>query len=119
VKVGLFAAGFESDVAATLAARARALREQGARIVVLLFPPSGPTAFTAAQALLPSAREAGRGRVVLGRRDDPAADPNAKDPGLAAAARVEGNGQSLLRLDVHLGDGPCRSRPPRRTAIRS
>jgi len=111
VRVGLFAAGFEPDVAATLAARARALREQGARIVVLLLHPRGPTAFTAAQALLPSAREAGVDVVVLGRRDDPAADPNAKDPGLPPLLAVEGNGQSLLRLDVHLGDGPLSLAP--------
>src|SRR5204863_7240603 len=106
VEVGLFAAGFEANVAATLATRARALREQGARIVVLLLHPRGPTAFTAAQALLPSARAAGVDLVILGRRDDPAADPNAKDPGLPPLLAVEGHGQSLLRVDVHLGDGP-------------
>jgi hypothetical protein len=44
--------------------------------------------------------------VVLGRRDDPAADPNAKDAALPPLLAVEGQGQSLLRLDVHLGAGP-------------
>jgi cytochrome c554/c'-like protein len=111
VKVGLFAAGFEADVAATMAARARELREQGARIVVLLLHPRGQTAFTAAQALLPRAKTAGVDLVVLGRRDDPAADPNAKDPGLPPLLAVEGHGQSLLRLDVHLGEGPLTLAP--------
>ena len=106
VKVGLFAAGFETDPGATIAARSRGLREQGARIVVLLLHPRGASAFTAAQALLPAARAAGVDLVILGRRDDPAADPNAKDPGLPPLLAVEGHGQSLLRVDVHLGDGP-------------
>jgi hypothetical protein len=105
VKVGLFAAGFEGDVASTLSARARSLREQGARLVVLLLHPRGPNAFPAAQALLPAAKAAGVDLVVLGRRDDPAADPNAKDPGLPPLLAVEGHGQSLLRVDVHLGEG--------------
>jgi len=104
--VGLFAAGFETDPGATIAARSRGLREQGARIVVLLLHPRGASAFTAAQALLPAARAAGVDLVILGRRDDPAADPNAKDPGLPPLLAVEGHGQSLLRVDVHLGDGP-------------
>jgi len=111
VKVGLFATGFEADVAATMAARARGLREQGARIVVLLLHPKGENAFPAAQALLPAAKAAGVDLVVLGRRDDPAADPNAKDPGLPPLLAVEGNGQSLLRLDVHLGEGPVALAP--------
>ena len=106
VKVGLFAAGFETDPGATIAARSRGLREQGARIVVLLLHPRGASAFTAAQALLPAARAAGVDLVILGRRDDPAADPNAKDPALPPLLAVEGHGQSLLRVDVHLGDGP-------------
>jgi hypothetical protein len=111
VKVGLFASGFEADVAATMAARARGLREQGARIVVLLLHPRGQTAFTAAQALLPAAKAAGVDVVILGRRDDPAADPNAKDPGLPPLLAVEGHGQSLLRLDVRLGEGPLTLAP--------
>ena len=106
VKVGLFAAGFEADPGATIAARARGLRDQGARLVVLLLHPRGPSAFTAAQALLPAARAAGVDLVILGRRDDPAADPNGKDPGLPPLLAVEGHGQSLLRVDVRLGDGP-------------
>src|SRR6266550_157561 len=52
VKVGLFAAGFEADPGATIAARSRGLREQGARLVVLLLHPRGASAFPAAQALL-------------------------------------------------------------------
>jgi len=111
VKVGIFAAGFEADVAATMAARARRLREQGARMVVLLLHPRGDAAFTAAQALLPAAKAAGVDVVVLGRRDDPAADPNAKDSGLPPLLAVEGHGQSLLRLDVHLGSGPVALAP--------
>src|SRR5438067_13432931 len=106
VKVGLFAAGFETDPGATIAARSRGLREQGARIVVLLLHPRGASAFTAAQALLPAARSAGVDLVILGRRDDPAADPHAKDPALPPLLAVEGHGQSLLRVDVRLGDGP-------------
>jgi len=111
VKVGLFAAGFEADVASTMAARARALRDQGARLVVLLLHPRADTAFTAAQALLPAAKAAGVDVVVLGRRDDPAADSNAKDAALPPLLAVEGHGQSLLRLDVHLGTGPLALAP--------
>ncbi len=106
VKVGLFAAGFEADPAATIASRARALRGEGARLVVLLLHPRGDNAFTAAQALLPAARTAGVDLVVLGRRDDPATDPDRKEAGLPPLLAVEGHGQSLLRLDVHLGNGP-------------
>jgi hypothetical protein len=111
VKVGLFAAGFEADVGASLRARAGALRGQGAQLVIVLLHPRGPNAFAAAQALLPAAKAAGVDVVVLGRRDDPAADPNAKDPGLPPLLAVEGHGQSLLRLDVHLGTGPLALAP--------
>jgi hypothetical protein len=106
VKVGLLAAGFEQDPAATIAMRARGLRESGARLVVLLLQPRGDTAWTAAQALLPAAKVAGVDLVVLGRRDDPAADPDRKDPGVPPLLAVEGHGQSLLRVDVQLGQGP-------------
>jgi len=106
VKVGLFAAGFEADVPAAMAARVRALREQGARLIVLLLHPRGANAFPAAQALLPAAKAAGVDLLVLGRRDDPAGDPNARDPGAPPLFAVEGHGQSMLRLDVHLGEGP-------------
>jgi len=105
VQIGLFAAGFEADPLATISIRARGLKEQGARLVVLLLHPRGDNAFTAAQALLPALRTAGVDLVVLGRRDDPAADPNRKDPGLPPLLAVEGHGQSLLRVDVHLGEG--------------
>jgi hypothetical protein len=44
--------------------------------------------------------------LVLGRRDDPSTDPDRKDAGLPPLLAVEGHGQSLLRLDVHLGNGP-------------
>ena len=111
VKVGLLAAGFEADPAGTAAVRARGLREQGARLVVLLLHPRGDNAFAAAQALLPALRTAGVDLVVLGRRDDPAADPNRKDPGLPPLLAVEGHGQSLLRVDVHLGQGPLSLAP--------
>lgn len=105
VKVGFFAAGFEQDPAATIAARARGLREAGARLVVLLLHPRGDGALPAAQALLPAAKAAGVDLVVLGRRDDPAADPNRKEPGLPPLLAVEGHGQSVLRVDVQLGQG--------------
>ena len=105
VKVGVFAAGFEPDPAAVVAARAKGLREQGARLVVLLLHPRGDNAFTTAQSLLPAAQAAGVDLVVLGRRDDPAADLDRKDPGPPPLLAVEGHGQSLLRIDVHLGKG--------------
>ncbi len=105
VKVGLFAAGFEADPATTIAARARGLRDQGARLVVLLLQPHGDGTFTAAQALLPAAKQAGVDLVVLGRRDDPATDPDRKDAGPPPLLAMEGHGQSLLRVDVHLGRG--------------
>ncbi len=111
VKVGLFAAGFEADPGATIAARARGLREQGAKLVVLLLHPRGDNALTAAEALLPAARSAGVDLVVLGRRDDPATDPDRKDPGLPPLLAVEGHGQSLLRVDVHFGEGPLSLAP--------
>src|SRR5207237_9652631 len=78
VKVGVFAAGFEQDPPAVISARTKALRDQGARIVVLLLHPRGDNAFTAAQALLPAARSAGVDLIVLGRRDDPSTDLNRK-----------------------------------------
>ena len=106
LKVGLFAAGAEPDPAAAIAARARGLREAGARVLLLLLHPRGESAFPTAQALLPAAKAAGVDLVVLGRRDDPAADPNRKDPGPPPLLAVEGHGQSLLRLDVKLGQGP-------------
>ena len=111
VKVGLFAAGQEADSATSMAARARALREEGASIVVLLLHPRGASAVPAAQALLPAARAAGVDLVVLGRRDDPAADPNRKEAGPPPLLAVEGNGQSILRVDVTLGKGPLALAP--------
>ena len=103
VQVGLFAAGFEPDVPRVIAARARELRDQGARLVVLLLHPRGENTFTAAQALLPAAQEAGVDLVVLGRRDDPATDPNRREAGVPPLLAIEGHGQSFLRVDVHLG----------------
>jgi hypothetical protein len=111
VKVGIFAAGLQADPPATFAARARGLREQGARIVVLLLHTRGDSALTSAQALLPAAQAAGVDLVVLGRRDDPAADPNRKESGRPPLLAVEGHGQSLLRVDVHLGQGPLSLAP--------
>ncbi|TMA29565.1 MAG: hypothetical protein E6J78_02120 [Deltaproteobacteria bacterium] len=104
--VGIFAAGHEADPASTIAARARGLREQGARLVVLLLHPRGDVAFTSAQAILPAAKAAGVDLVVLGHRDDPAVDPDRKDPGPPPLLALEGHMQSLLRVDVHLGKGP-------------
>ena len=111
VKVGLFAAGFEPDVPAVIAARAKALREEGARVVVLLLHPRGDNTFTAAQALLPAAQAAGVDVVVLGRRDDPATDLDRKEASAPPLLAIEGHGQSLLRLDVHLGRGPLSLAP--------
>ena len=113
VKVGLLAAGHEQDPSASIAARARGLREQGASIVVLLLQPRGSSAVPAAQALLPAAQAAGVDLVVLGRRDDPAADPNRKDAGPPPLLAVEGHGQSVLRVDVTLGKGPVALAPAR------
>ena len=111
VKVGLFAAGFEADVPRVIASRARALRDEGARVVVLLLHPRGDNTFTAAQALLPAAQAAGVDLVVLGRRDDPATDGDRREAGAPPLLAVEGHGQSLLRVDVHLGQGPLALAP--------
>lgn len=111
VKVGLFAAGFEPDVPGVIAARAKALREEGARLVVLLLHPRGDNSFTAAQALLPAAQAAGVDLIVLGRRDDPATDPDREEGSTPPLLAIEGDGQSLLRVDVHLGQGPLSLAP--------
>jgi hypothetical protein len=109
--VGIFAAGHETDPAATIAARAKGLRDQGAKLVVLLLHPRGDAAFSAAQALVPAARAAGVDLVVLGHRDDPAVDPDRKDASLPPLLALEGHGQSLLRVDVQLGAGPVALAP--------
>jgi hypothetical protein len=109
VKVGLFAAGYEDDTAATIAARAKELKAQGARLVVMFALPHGSSTFAAAQAMLPAAKEAGVDLVVLGKLDDPASDANRKDN--AGLLAVEGHGQSLLRVDVKLGTGPLQLAP--------
>jgi hypothetical protein len=106
VKVGLFAAGFEEDAKATIDARAKDLRAQGAKLVVMLAVPRGDGTFAAAAALLPSAKAAGVDLVILGRLDDPATDLNRRDAGAPPLLAVEGHGQSLLRVDVQLGSGP-------------
>ena len=111
IKVGLFAAGFEPDASRVIASRAKALRDEGARLVVLLLHPRGDNSFTAAQALLPAAQAAGVDLVVLGRRDDPATDPDRKEAGAPPLLAIEGHGQSLLRVDVHLGQGPLSLAP--------
>lgn len=111
VKVGIFAAGLEEDAGRVIAARAKGLREEGARLVVLLLHPRGDNTYAAAQALLPAAKAAGVDVVVLGRLVDPATEPNRKDPGPPALFAIEGNGQSLLRLDVQLGNGPLQLAP--------
>jgi hypothetical protein len=111
IKVGLFAAGQEADPAASMAGRARELREQGASIVVLLLQPRGSSAVPAAEALLPAAQAAGVHLVVLGKRDDPAADPNRKEAGPPPLLAVEGHGQSILRVDLVLGTGPLALAP--------
>ena len=106
VPVGLFAAGLGENPQATIAARAGGLRAQGARVVVLLLQPAGDNGFGAAQALVPAAREAGVDLIVLGKRDDPASDPNRKDASTPPVLAPEGHGQSLLRVDLVLGAGP-------------
>ncbi|HEX4384710.1 MAG TPA: hypothetical protein VH083_17240, partial [Myxococcales bacterium] len=50
IKVGLFAAGFQEDPKATIAARAKELRAQGAKLVVMLAIPRADGAFSAALA---------------------------------------------------------------------
>src|SRR2546429_337923 len=67
VKVGLLAGGHEPDPWASIAARARGLREQGASIVVLLLQPRRSRAFPAAQALLLAAQAASVDLRGLGR----------------------------------------------------
>ena len=106
IKVGLFAAGFQADAKATIDARARDLRAQGAKLVVMLAVPRGDGTFAAAQALLPLAKAAGVDLVILGRLDDPGTDLNRRDQGAPPLLAVEGHGQSLLRLDIQLGSGP-------------
>lgn len=101
VRVGLL----ESRDGKDLGRPAKELRDKGARLVVLLLHPQGEK-WTAAQALLPQAQAAGIDLVVLGSRDDPASDPNLKLAGPPPLLAVEGHGQSLLRVDVHLGAGP-------------
>ena len=113
VKVGLFAAGFQEDPKKTIAARAQELRAKGARLVVMLAIPRADGAFAAAQAMLPAAKAAGVDLVVLGRLDDPASDLNRRDTAGPPLLAVEGHGQSLLRLDVHLGKGPLALAPTR------
>jgi hypothetical protein len=111
IPVGVFAVGFEEDAKATIDARARDLRSQGARLVVMLAIPPGDGTFAEAQALLPSARAAGVDLVVLGRLDDPASDRNRRDASTPPLLAVEGHAQSLLRVDVHLGAGDGTARP--------
>jgi len=105
VRVGFFAAGYEDDPKATIQARAKDLRGRGARLVVMLAIPRGDNTFAQAQALLPSAKAAGVDLVVLGHLDDPATDLDRRDAGSPPLLAVEGHGQSLLRVDVQLGEG--------------
>ncbi|HEX4383600.1 MAG TPA: multiheme c-type cytochrome, partial [Myxococcales bacterium] len=116
IKVGLFAAGFQEDPKATIAARAKELRAQGAKLVVMLAIPRADGAFSAALALLPAAKAAGVDLVVLGHLDDPASDLNRRDVSGPPLLAVEGHGQSLLRVDVHLGEGPLKLAPSREDA---
>lgn len=102
VPVGIFAAGLGENPEKTIAARAADLRAQGARIVVLVLHPRGDRALSAAEALLPAAREASIDLVVLGRCDDPATDPPRIAPGEPPLFALEGHGQSLLRIDLEL-----------------
>jgi Cytochrome c554 and c-prime len=102
VPVGILAAGLGPDPAQTVRARAAELRRQGARVVVLLAHPRG--SWQEAQRLA----QAAPGQidlVVLGHLDDPATDPNRSDPGPPVLLSVEGQGQSLLRVDLQLPEG--------------
>jgi len=103
VPIGLFAAGLEPEPAQSIAARAAALRKDGARFVVLILHPSAANdgrALASAQQLLAASRAAGVDLVVLAHRDDPALDPNYAEPGSPPLVALEGHGQSLLRLDL-------------------
>ncbi|HKC60276.1 MAG TPA: multiheme c-type cytochrome [Myxococcales bacterium] len=102
VPVGIFAAGLGPDPAQTVRARAAELHRQGARVVVLLAHPRG--SWQEAQRLA----QAAPGQidlVVLGHLDDPATDPNRSDPGPPVLLSVEGQGQSLLRVDLQVPEG--------------
>lgn len=112
VPVGLFAAGLgEGKPEALIAERAAQLRREGARLLVLVLHPRGDRAHAAAAALLPAARAAGVDLVVLGRRDDPALDPDGVEAGPPLLVRVEGHGQSLLRVDLALPRGAAPGAP--------
>jgi hypothetical protein len=102
VPIGLLAAGRSPD--ARIKERAAALKQQGARAVVLLAIPTGP-AWQGAQDLARSSRDAGVDFVVLGHLDDPATDPNRAEPGPPPIFSVEGHGQSLLRVDLRFPVG--------------
>ena len=102
VPIGLLAAGQSPD--ARIKERAAALKQQGARAVVLIAIPGGP-AWQGAQELARSSRDAGVDFVVLGHLDDPATDPNRAEPGPPPVFSVEGHGQSLLRIDLRFPAG--------------
>ncbi|TMB27495.1 MAG: hypothetical protein E6J62_19300 [Deltaproteobacteria bacterium] len=102
VSIGLLAAGQSPD--GRIKERAAALKQQGARAVVLLAIPTGP-AWQGAQDLARSSRDAGVDFVVLGHLDDPATDPNRAEPGPPPVFSVEGHGQSLLRVDLRFPAG--------------
>ncbi|HYV68020.1 MAG TPA: multiheme c-type cytochrome, partial [Myxococcales bacterium] len=102
VPVGVLAAGLEPDPAKSVRDRAAQLRKDGARIVVLLAHPRG--GWQEAQKLA----QAVQGQVdlvILGHLDDPATDPNRADPGPPVLLSVEGQGQSLLRVDLEVPAG--------------
>lgn len=101
LKIGLV----QARDAASLGERAREIRARGARLVVAIVHPAAEP-WASAQVMLPQAQLAGIDLVVLGSRDDPATDPNLKAVGPPPLLAVEGHGQSLLRVDVHLGRGP-------------
>jgi len=106
-QVGIVAASRPEHFAA-----AGELRAKGARLVVALLHLQNEGAWTTAQSMLPAAKAAGVDLLVLGRRDDPASDPDLKDPGPPPLLAVEGHLQSLLRVDVHLGpNGPLQLAP--------
>lgn len=102
VQVGLFAAGLDAHPEQTIAARAAQLRSAGARLVVAILHVEQAQA----TALLPAAGRAGVDLVLLGHRADPAVDADLVVPGAPPLLAVEGHGQSLLRVDVRLTEGP-------------
>ena len=112
VSIGVLAGGLAEGFEAALPARVKALREQGARVVVLLFhPKAGSPASVRAQALQGPAKAAGVDVIVLGHRDDLASDGNLAEGGAPPILSPQGHFQSFLRLDLKLPEGAAAGAP--------